>query len=215
MPQHPTILVIDPDTAASRELSDLLLNLPGPPRICISMDVRPASLLLASERVDWLFIRLGEWDAYQLMAARAAQKARHVVFLSGRSEKCTRHLRFVLDGHLQPPYRASQVARICNRLSAPDFTARPLDFFFLKTKGRYIPIRYRDLQEVRRSWSKLHIKTRTADYETTGSLAAFQGRLPIPLTPVRRGLLVNEAFDPVEPAYLAGLVAPLFTDRSK
>ena len=76
-----------------------------------------------------------------------------------------------------------------------DFTPQPLDFIFLKNKSRYLPVRYSDLKQVRRVFHELHIQTRQAEYIITGSLPAFQARLPIPLVRVRRGLLVNEAFD--------------------
>ena len=195
MSAHANILLIDSDAAAGRELSSLLLDRPGPPHIFISLGVMPARHLLASETIDWLFIRISEWDNYQLVAASMKFPAPRVIFLSGRSEKCTDHLGFILDAHLQAPYRPSHLIKCWNKLSALDFTPRPLDFFFLKTKARYIPIRYRDLKQVRRVYHELHIQTRQAEYRIAAGLAAFQARLPIPLVRVRRGLLVNEAYE--------------------
>src|SRR5262249_10326100 len=146
----------------------------------------------------------GIWDDYQRLAGYYPQRPRpstfpplpqRVVFLSGRTEKCAEYLPTVLDAHLQPPYRASHLARIWNRLTAPGFQARPLDIFFLKTQARYRPIRYGDLCQVHRLGSRLLVQTRCGDFMTTGSLTALRIRLPMPLAPVRRGWLVNEAYD--------------------
>jgi DNA-binding LytR/AlgR family response regulator len=195
----PTILVIDSDAAAGRELSALLLDQPGPPRLFVSLGVNAATDVLATEQIDGLFIRISQWDEYQLLVARLTHPPARVVFLSGRMEKCTGHLGFLLDAHLQPPYRASKVAKCWSKLLSPDLARRPLDFFFLKTQARYVPIRYSELKQVRRFYNELRIQTRATEYRITGSLAAFQARLPIPLARVRRGLLVNEAYEPDPP----------------
>ena len=195
----PTILLIDPDAAAARELGALLLEQPGPPRLLVSLSVEAARGALATDPIDWLFIRISEWDDYQLWVrggTRGEQKPRRVVFLSGRAEKCTDHLSTVLDAHLQPPYRASHLRKVWNRLSGPAAPIRSLDFFFLKTHARYVPVRYPDLYRVRRCRTHLEVQTRHGDYPTTGSLSGFQARLPIPLAHVRRGWLVNEAYEP-------------------
>jgi DNA-binding LytR/AlgR family response regulator len=118
-----------------------------------------------------------------------------VVFLSGRADKCTSHLESILDAHLQPPYRASRLAKAFKKLSGPDFTPQPLDFFFLKTHARYTPIRYEDLVQVERRRRDLLIETRQTEYRITSTLAAFQNRLPIPLSRVRRGKLINEQYN--------------------
>jgi hypothetical protein len=190
-----TILVIDSDAAAARELSALLLDQPGPPRLFVSLEVNAAGNVLATEQIDWLFIRISQWDEYQLLVARLTHRPARVVFLSGRMEKCTGHLGFMLDAHLQPPYLAGRVGKCWRWLQDAAAELRPLDFFFLKTQARYVLIRYRELKQVRRFYNELRIQTRETEYRTTGSLAAFQARLPIPLARVRRGLLVNEAYE--------------------
>jgi DNA-binding LytR/AlgR family response regulator len=119
---------------------------------------------------------------------------RHVVFLSGRNEKCTGHLASAVDGHLQPPYRAGHLAKIWNRMTDPNFAALPLDIFFIKCKARYQPVRYCDIREVSRESGQLRIETRDAEYLVAGSLQAFQERLPVPLAHTSRGCLVNEAY---------------------
>jgi DNA-binding LytR/AlgR family response regulator len=195
LPRLPTILIIDPDPAAGRELRTLLLNWPMAKQIIVYQSVAGAKDTLATGRVDWLFIRINQWDDYQQLAAEHKQTSRHIVFLSGRSEKCTGHLQFSLDAHLQPPYKASRLVKVWNRLTAPAFERRPLDIFFVKSRARYFPIRYGDLQEVERSAWTLKIKTRQAEYRITGTLTAFQARLPIPLNRSRGGVLSNEAYE--------------------
>jgi hypothetical protein len=201
-----TILIIDSDAAAGRELSELLLNRTPvdktPPNVIVSLDVEPAADVLLNEPVDWLFIRISQWDDYQHLVF-ARQPCIHVytrvIFLSGRAEKRTDHLHLELDAHLQPPYRTSRLAKVWNKLSDPDFTPQPLDFFFLKAQARYIPIRYPDLYQVQHFGRELWIETRQGEYRITGNLSAFQSRLPIPLTRIRRGWLVNEAYQPDPP----------------
>src|ERR1700722_2535044 len=196
-PVQPTILLVDNDAAASRELGALLLDrLPGqkagPPRLYLAAGVAAAAETIRDERLDWLFIRITEWDAYQHIAFASPLPPPRVVFLSGRAEKCTEHLPLVVDAHLQPPYNAGRLAKIWNRLTGPGFDPRPLDFFFLKNHALYETIRYRDLQQVRKVWGELRVQTRDMEYRMSGSLNAFQERLPIPLARVRRGWLVNE-----------------------
>jgi hypothetical protein len=201
------------------------------PDVLVYPTVESAAKTLEAGRIDWLFIRINQWDEYQHVVAKRKTPTHrpyqqgpanqpqqtdqnvdqyghenkiqgtrpHTVFLSGHAEKCTDHLDTVLDAHLQPPYRASRLAKIWNRLSDRDFTPRPLDFFFLKTHARYIPIRYSDLCQVQTFGRELWIETRHTEYRITTSLAAFQARLPIPLARVRRGWLVNEAYDPDPP----------------
>jgi DNA-binding LytR/AlgR family response regulator len=181
------------------------MDRPGRPNVVVSLDVAAASEMLGTEPVDWLFIRINCWDDYQHIAAANKNLAPKVVFLSGWAEKCTEHLAFTLDAHLQAPYRAGRLSKVLKRLSALDFTPRLLDFFFIKTHARFIPVRYCDLHQVRRIGWTLWIETRQTEYRVTGSLSAFQARLPIPLARVRRGLLVNEAYDAdpnkIEPTY--------------
>jgi DNA-binding LytR/AlgR family response regulator len=195
MPQHPgIILVIDPDETAARELADLLHRREGPPRCLISSRVRDAESILRSEAVDWLFIRISVWDDYQFLTPNLPQLPRRVVFLSGRNEKCTAHLALAVDGHLQPPYRPGQLAKAWNKLSDPHFVARPLDFFFVKSRARFEPVRYCDIRQVSLQNGRLQVETRYGEYQISGSLLAFQDRVPVPLILARRGWLVNEAF---------------------
>jgi DNA-binding LytR/AlgR family response regulator len=213
-----TILIIDSDAAAGRELSEILLNrTPAgktPPNVIVSLDVKPAADLLATEPVDWLFIRINQWDDYQRLVF-THQPCTHVytrvIFLSGRAEKRTDHLHLDLDAHLQPPHRAGRLAKVWNKLSDPDFTPQPLDFFFLKVQARYIPIRYPDLYQVQRFGRECWIETRQTEYRITANLSAFQARLPIPLTRIRRGWLVNEAYQPEPPSQPSNSVPQLKT----
>jgi len=187
------ILLIDPDETAARELAGLLNTRTGPPRLFVASEVRTAEAILHSEAIDWLFIRIILWDDYQRVVSSLAARPRRVVFLSGRNEKCTTHLPLALDGHLQPPYRPGHLIRVWNRLSDPQFTPRPLDIFFVKSRARFEPVRYGDLRQVVLQHG-LEVQTRYGDYRTSGSLQAFQSRLPIPLALVRRGCLVNENY---------------------
>jgi hypothetical protein len=97
----PNILVIDADAAANRELSTWLLNRPKPPRLFVALEVSAAVDLFRSEPITGLFIRINQWDAFQCLGIPVPQ----VIFLSGRAEKCTQHLRHLLDAHLpsEPP----------------------------------------------------------------------------------------------------------------
>ena len=216
-----TIVIIDSDPTAAQELQTLLLNRPAPSTpintpstsaILISPSVAAASKTL-EPAVDWPFIRIKQWDDYQLLtygppasvlAAPRVHTGRYaytrVIFPSGRNEKRTEHRRLDLDAHLQPPFRATRLAKIWAKLSNHAFTPRPLDFFFLKHQARYITIRYPDLYQVHRLGRELWIENRHAEYHITSSLAAFQVRLPIPLSTLRRGWLVNEAYEPDPPS---------------
>ena len=150
--------------------------------------------MLREEAVEWLFIRITAWDDYQLLAHSLSHLPRRVVFLSGRLEKCTQHLELAVDGHLQPPYRAGHLAKIWNRMTDARFIAGPLDIVFIKCRARYQPVRYCDIREVSRESGQVRIETRDAEYLVTGSLQAFQERLPVRLAHTSRGCLVNEAY---------------------
>lgn len=187
-------LIVDPDEMAAGELADLLRNRPNPPRVMMAEDVQSAEPILRCETVDWLFIRIVMWDEFQRLRPLLLPSPRRVVFLSGRNEKCTAHLPLALDGHMQPPYRSGHLARIWNRWMGAGFLARPLDIVFIKSRARFEPVRYCDIWQVEVEGGGLRVQTRDADYRVSGSLQAFQDRLPVTMTMVRRGCLVNACF---------------------
>jgi DNA-binding LytR/AlgR family response regulator len=187
-------LIVDPDEMAAGELADLLRNRPNPPRVMMAGDVQSAEPILRCETVDWLFIRIVMWDDFQRLRPLLLPSPRRVVFLSGRNEKCTAHLPLALDGHMQPPYRSGHLARIWNRWMGAGFLARPLDIVFIKSRARFEPVRYCDIWQVEVEGGGLRVQTRDADYRVSGSLQAFQDRLPVTMTMVRRGCLVNACF---------------------
>lgn len=188
------LLLIDPDDAAARELAELFVNRPEPPKLWVARSVASAELILRTQPLEWLFIRIVAWDDYQRLRATLVHAPQRVVFLSGRNEKCTAHLSSALDGHLQPPYRPGNLVRIWNRWMGGGFIPRPLDIFFIKSRARFEPVRYGDIWQVEVEGSGLCVQTRHADYRVSGSLQAFQDRLPVPMSMVRRGCLVNECY---------------------
>jgi hypothetical protein len=188
------ILLIDPDEAAARELTELLRNRPDPPGVWVAGSVASAEMILRSQPIEWLFIRIIVWDDYQRLRPTLVGGPRGVVFLSGRNEKCTSHLTLALDGHLQPPYRSGHLVRIWNRWMGAGFLPRPLDIVFIKSRARFEPLRYGDIWQVEIEGGGLLVQTRHADYHVSGSLQAFQERLPATMTMVRRGCLVNACF---------------------
>jgi DNA-binding LytR/AlgR family response regulator len=187
-------LIVDPDEMAAGELADLLRNRPNPPRVIMAGDIQSAEPILRCETVDWLFIRIVMWDDFQRLRPLLLSSPRRVVFLSGRNEKCTAHLQLALDGHMQPPYRSGHLARIWNRWMGAGFLARPLDIVFIKSRARFEPVRYCDIWQVEVEGGGLRVQTIDADYRVSGSLQAFQDRLPVTMTMVRRGCLVNACF---------------------
>jgi DNA-binding LytR/AlgR family response regulator len=189
-----TILLIDADETATTELAALFQSRQEGLRVLIYGTVRDAACILRGGAVEWLFIRITAWDDYQLLAHTLPSLPWRVVFLSGRNEKCTGHLASTVDGHLQPPYRSGHLAKIWNRMTDPYFTPLPLDIFFIKCRARYQPVRYCDIREVSRESGQVRIETRDAEYLVTGSLQAFQERLPVQLAHTSRGCLVNEAY---------------------
>jgi hypothetical protein len=189
-----SILLIDPDEVAARELVELLVNRPDPPKLWVAHSVEGAEMILRTEPVDWLFIRIILWDDYQRLRPTLFGALRGVIFLSGRKEKCTAHLSLALDGHLQPPYRSGHLVRIWNRWMDPHFVRMPLDVLFVKSRARFEPVRYNDISQVEVEGGGLLVQTRDRDYRVSGSLQAFQERLPVAMTMVRRGCLVNEVF---------------------
>jgi hypothetical protein len=188
------ILIVDPDEAAANELADLLRNRPNPPRVMMAGDVRAAEPIMRCERVEWLFIRIVVWDEFARLRPLLMASPRRVVFLSGRNEKCTAHLSLALDGHLQPPYRQGHLTRVWNRWMGAGFLPRPLDIVFIKSRARFEPVRYGDIWQVEVEGGGLLVQTRHADYRVSGSLQAFQDRLPMVMSMVRRGCLVNACF---------------------
>lgn len=188
------ILLIDPDEAAARELAEILQNRPDPPKLWVSGSVVGADMILRTQRIDWMFIRIIVWDDYQRLRPTLILPPRGVVFLSGRNEKCTAHLPLALDGHLQPPYRMGHLVRIWHRWMSAGFVRRPVDIVFIKSRARFEPVRYLDIRQVEVEGTGLLIRTREADFRVSGSLQAFQDRLPVVMSMVRRGCLVNEQF---------------------
>jgi DNA-binding LytR/AlgR family response regulator len=191
-----SILLIDADETSAWELAELLMNRPEPPKICVAASVASAEPILRTQRVEWVFIRIISWDDYQQLRPTLIHAPKGVIFLSGRNEKCTAHLNLALDGHLQPPYRPGHLLRVWNRWKDPGFAARPLDLLFVKSRARFEPVRYGDIWQVEVENGGLRVQTRHADYRVSGSLQAFQERLPVTMTMVRRGCLVNERFGP-------------------
>jgi DNA-binding LytR/AlgR family response regulator len=189
-----SILLIDPDEMAARELAELLMNRPEPPKLWVTTSVASAEPILRTQPVDWLFIRIIVWDDYQRLRPTMIRAAKGVVFLSGRNEKCTAHLASAVDGHLQPPYRSGHLVRIWNRWLGAGFMPRPLDVFLVKSRARFEPVRYSDIWQVEVDSGGLRLQTRDAEFRVSGSLQAFQDRLPVTMTMVRRGCLVNECF---------------------
>lgn len=189
-----SILLIDPDEQAARELAELLMNRPEPPKLWVAASVEGGEHILRTQAVEWLFIRIVVWDDFQRLRPMLVGGPRGVIFLSGRNEKCTAHLASAVDAHLQPPYRPGHLVRIWNRWLSAGFTPRPLDVLFVKSRARFEPVRYNDICRVEVEGGGLRIQTRDAEYRVSGSLQAFQDRLPVTMTMVRRGCLVNECF---------------------
>ena len=188
------ILLIDPEEVAARELAGLLQHRSEPPKLWVAHSVASAEMILRTQPVDWLFIRIIVWDDYQRLRPTLVAPPLGVVFLSGRNEKCTAHLPLALDGHLQPPYRQGHLVRIWNRWMSAGFAFRPLDIVFIKSRARFEPVRYADIRQVDVEGSGLLVQTRNADFRVVGSLQAFQDRLPVAMSMVKRGCLVNERY---------------------
>jgi DNA-binding LytR/AlgR family response regulator len=144
--------------------------------------------------VDCLFIRISAWDDYLWWRhAEHRHAAETIVFLSGRFEKCTQHLVEDIDFYLRPPYRASRLAGIMRRRTDPDFHRRPLDFFFLKADYRFEVIYFTQLLYVRgNGGGTIQVRTSNHEYTLSGTLAAFERRLPVPWQRVNRSLLVAQ-----------------------
>ena len=187
-----SILLIDPDEMAARERSELLMNRPAPPKLWVAGSFAGAEPILRSQPIEWVFIRIIVWDDFQRLRPTLVGVPGNVVFLSGRNEKCTAHLPVALDAHLQPPYRSGHLVRIWKRWMDPWFVRRPLDILFVKSRARFEPVRYSDIWQVEVESGALLVQTKHADFRVSGSLQAFQDRLPVVMTMVRRGCLVNE-----------------------
>jgi DNA-binding LytR/AlgR family response regulator len=183
-------LIIDEDAVAAEELRVLLAV--GKRMDCLGLFV---NVPMAFEPylvggVDLLFIRITAWDDYQKVAPLLPKPPRHVVFLSGRMEKCTQFLAVEVDFHLQPPYTGKALATCLGRMTHPFFTPRPLDFFFLRVNCRYRVVPYWSLQTVECKGNYLEVRTDRDKYLVAGSLAQFQRRMPVTFSRVGRGLLV-------------------------
>jgi hypothetical protein len=55
-------------------------------------------------------------------------------------------------------------------------------------------VRYCDIRQVEVDGGALRVQTMYADYRVSGSLQSFQERIPLTMTMVRRGCLVNSCF---------------------
>jgi DNA-binding LytR/AlgR family response regulator len=189
----PTVLIIDHDREAAAELTRLLESEGITRVVATASSVATATeglYLRGRPSIDCLFIRIQEWDAFFKHRTAFPDGPLTIVFLSGRGEKCTRHLASEVDFHLQPPFRASRLAAIFRRRSSAGFQPRPLDFFFLKVLCRYRAIRFDDILEVRARSGLLTLLLKDGEYTVTGSLTQFQHRLPVPSERVRRGVLL-------------------------
>jgi hypothetical protein len=208
--RSPLVLVIEPDSASASELAEWLAERSEAPEVMWSTSVLTAGKALRTERFDWLFIRIRCWDAVQQLALSPRRRPHRVVFLSGRREKGLALLDQALDAHLRAPYLPGPLTAIWERLWSPGYQPQPLDFFFLRVQGQLMPMRYGDLRQVIREGQLLRIKTRFGDYRFTSNLRRFQARLPIPLTPVRRGWLVNQAYQESAPTSETGNPSSFF-----
>jgi len=195
-PAPPLVLIIEPASVDGLELAEWLSDQRERPEVMLSSSVGAAEKCLRTEKFDWLFVRIRCWDDVQRLALSLP---RRVVFLSGRREKGTRHLDRTLDAQLRAPYIPEHLAGVWDRLSSPGHQPQPLDFFFLRVDGQLVTVRYRDIRQVHREGDHLRVETRQGDYLITSNLINFQARLPVPLTAVRPGWLVNEAYQETVP----------------
>jgi hypothetical protein len=51
-----SILLIDPDEIAARELAELLMNRPDPPKLWVAGSVASAEPILRTQAVEWVFV---------------------------------------------------------------------------------------------------------------------------------------------------------------
>jgi DNA-binding LytR/AlgR family response regulator len=188
MPVLPTCWIIDHNRDAAQSLRDLLQTEGYGQVLGTSATVAD----WAGQPVDCLFIRITAWDDYLWWrAVQHRQGAGAIIFLSGRYERCTRHLPELIDFHLKPPYRASRLAGVLRRTQDPDFHRRSLDLFFLKADYRFQPIYFSKLLYVQgHSGGTLDVRTSDREYTVSGTLGAFERRLPIRWQRVNRSLLV-------------------------
>src|ERR1700678_1544259 len=110
-----TVCIIDNDLEAADELVVILEAHGREGSVGMATDVPAAMAILWKDPVDLLFIRIGEWDKYRKVAPLLAHPPGRIVFLSGRTDKCTANLPQEVDAHLQPPYRESQVRKCLQR----------------------------------------------------------------------------------------------------
>jgi hypothetical protein len=146
------------------------------------------------EPVDCLFIRISAWDDYLRWRWTHRQSAAEtVVFLSGRFEKGSRHLGEDRDFHLRPPYQPGRLAGIMRRRTDPDFPRRSLDLFFLNIRYRFQVVYFRDLWYIEgNGGGTIHIHTARGKYTVSGTLGAFQRRLPISWQRVDRSVVAAQ-----------------------
>ena len=144
--------------------------------------------------VDILFIRLNYWDDWLKAKNGLSSSPAHIVFLSGRSDKCAQHLPRDVDFHLQPPYRLEELTAVFELLVNPYFVARPLDFFFLRVNCRYHLIYFSTLRTIESKDGFITINTTSDSFTVAGGLAQFQKRLPIRLNRAGRSLLIANPF---------------------
>jgi DNA-binding LytR/AlgR family response regulator len=185
-----TCLVIDEDAEAGEELRAGLVKARQVACLGVSVSVPAAIETFPVGGVDCLFIRITLWDDYQKIVGFLQNPPRLVVFLSGRTEKCTEFLPREVDFHLQPPYSRATLAACLDRMLSPFFKPRALQFFFLRVNCRFHAVPYGSLQSVVSKGNYLTVRTDRDEYQIVGSLANFQRRLPIGFARVGRGIMV-------------------------
>ncbi len=192
-----SILLIDADETAARELSELLMKRPEPPKLWVAASMASAEPILRTQMIEWVFIRIVQWDDYQRLRPTMIGAPKRVVFLSGRNEKCTAHLATGIGrtfaaaipvgapgAHLEPldgPGICSAAAGYCCLSRA----GRGSSLCGMETSGRW---RWR--------MGDCGCRRGMRIIASAEVLLAFQERLPVTMTMVRRGCLVNERFGP-------------------
>jgi DNA-binding LytR/AlgR family response regulator len=190
-----TVCIIDHDLAAADELAAILEDHGLERSVGIAASVPAAMDILWKGTVDLLCIRIAHWDDYRKVAPLLPHLPERIVFLSGRTDKCTANLPNEVDAHLQPPYKASHVRKCLQRFADPVFRPRSQAFFFLRVDCHFHAIPLDSLQWVRTRGHQLIIQTDKERYEVFGTLDQLQQRLPVYFTRVGRGLLIAKYTD--------------------
>jgi len=190
----PTCWIIDHNPDATESLRQLLETGGYGQVLGTSASVADWS----GQPVDCLFIRITAWDDYlHWRWTHRGSAAETVVFLSGRFEKGSRHLREDLDFHLRPPYQPGRIAGIMRRRIDPDFHRRSLDLFFLNIRYRFQVVYLRDLWYIEgNGGGTIHVHTARGKYTVSGTLGTFQRRIPIPWQRASRSVVAAQ-YEPV------------------